>query len=52
MGAKLLVVPAAFNMTTGPVRWHLSVRARALESHLFKYKGMTNYGTSLYGCIC
>jgi predicted amidohydrolase len=34
-GAKVLFVPAAFNMTTGPVHWHLTMRARALDAQVF-----------------
>ena len=34
-GAKLIVVPAAFNMTTGPLHWELLFRARALDNQIF-----------------
>ncbi len=34
-GARLVLVPAAFNLTTGPAHWHLSFRARALDNQLF-----------------
>ena len=34
-GAKLHVLPAAFNMTTGPAHWELSMRARALDNQVF-----------------
>ena len=34
-GAKLIVVPAAFNLTTGPKHWELLFRARALDSQAF-----------------
>lgn len=34
-GAELIVVPAAFNMTTGPAHWELSFRARALDNQVF-----------------
>lgn len=34
-GAKLILVPAAFNMTTGPVHWELLFRARAVDSQCF-----------------
>lgn len=34
-GAKVLVVPAAFNTTTGPKHWHLSFRARAVDNQCF-----------------
>ena len=34
-GARLIVVPAAFNMTTGPAHWELTARMRALDNQLF-----------------
>ena len=34
-GAELVIVPAAFNMTTGPAHWQLHFRARALDNQLF-----------------
>ena len=34
-GAKLIFLPAAFNMTTGPVHWELSFRARAVDNQVF-----------------
>lgn len=34
-GAQVILVPAAFNMTTGPVHWELLFRMRALENQLF-----------------
>ena len=34
-GAKGIIVPAAFNMTTGPAHWELSFRARALDNQLY-----------------
>lgn len=34
-GARLLVVPAAFNMTTGPRHWELMFRQRAVDNQLF-----------------
>lgn len=34
-GAKLIILPAAFNMTTGPVHWELLMRARALDNQLY-----------------
>jgi omega-amidase len=33
--ASLLVYPAAFNMTTGPLHWHLLARARAIDNQVF-----------------
>lgn len=34
-GARMIFVPAAFNMTTGPAHWELSFRARALDNQVF-----------------
>ncbi len=34
-GADLVIVPAAFNMTTGPAHWETLLRARALDNQLF-----------------
>lgn len=34
-GAGVIVVPAAFNMTTGPAHWDLSFRMRALDNQCF-----------------
>lgn len=34
-GAKVIITPGAFNMTTGPAHWELLVRARALDNQVF-----------------
>jgi len=34
-GAQLLIVPAAFNLTTGPAHWELLIRTRAVDNQLF-----------------
>jgi len=34
-GAKVLFVPGAFNMTTGPLHWELLFRLRAVDNQLF-----------------
>lgn len=34
-GAQVLFIPAAFNMTTGPAHWELTLRARALDNQIF-----------------
>jgi len=34
-GAQVIFVPAAFNMTTGPLHWHLTMRARAVDAQCF-----------------
>lgn len=33
--AQAIIVPAAFNMTTGPLHWDLSFRMRAVDNQLF-----------------
>ena len=35
LGAQLIVIPAAFNMTTGPLHWDLAFRMRALDNQCF-----------------
>ena len=34
-GAEVLLVPAAFNMTTGPAHWSLLFRSRAVDNQVF-----------------
>lgn len=34
-GAEVIIVPAAFNMTTGPAHWDLTVRTRALDNQVY-----------------
>jgi predicted amidohydrolase len=34
-GAKAIIVPGAFNMTTGPAHWEILFRSRALDNQLF-----------------
>ncbi|HBV87822.1 MAG TPA: carbon-nitrogen hydrolase [Desulfosporosinus sp.] len=34
-GASLVIVPAAFNMTTGPAHWELLFRSRSLDNQIF-----------------
>lgn len=34
-GARIVFVPAAFNMTTGPAHWKLSFRTRALDNQIY-----------------
>lgn len=34
-GAQAILVPAAFNMTTGPAHWELMFRARSLDNQLY-----------------
>jgi predicted amidohydrolase len=34
-GAAAVVVPAAFNMTTGPVHWELLMQARAIDNFTY-----------------
>ncbi|WP_427339661.1 carbon-nitrogen hydrolase family protein [Caloranaerobacter sp. DY30410] len=34
-GVKVIIVPAAFNMTTGPAHWELLFRVRALDNQVY-----------------
>jgi predicted amidohydrolase len=34
-GAEVLLVPAVFNTITGPVHWHVMMKARAIENQFF-----------------
>lgn len=34
-GAQMMVYPAAFNTTTGPLHWELTARARAVDAQLY-----------------
>jgi omega-amidase len=34
-GAKILLYPAVFNLTTGPLHWELLLRSRALDNQVF-----------------
>ncbi len=34
-GAEIIIVPAQFNMTTGPAHWELTVRSRAMDNELW-----------------
>lgn len=34
-GAKAIIVPAAFNMTTGPAHWDIMFRSRALDNQVY-----------------
>jgi len=34
-GAEAIIVPAAFNMTTGPMHWELAFRSRAVDNQLY-----------------
>jgi len=34
-GARLVVLPGAFNMNTGPAHWDLTMRARALDNQIY-----------------
>lgn len=56
MGAKMIFVPAAFNMTTGPAHWETLFRARAVDNQVYMigispardYDGVyTAYGHSI-----
>ena len=34
-GAKVIIVPAAFNMTTGPAHWEVMFRSRAIDNQVY-----------------
>ncbi|MBN7772862.1 carbon-nitrogen hydrolase family protein [Clostridium aminobutyricum] len=34
-GVKAVILPAAFNMTTGPAHWEITMRARALDNQIY-----------------
>lgn len=34
-GAKLIVIPGAFNMTTGPAHWETLIRTRAIDNQIY-----------------
>ena len=36
-GAKMIFVPAAFNMTTGPAHWETHFKGRALDNQVFMF---------------
>ncbi len=55
-GAKVILVPAAFNMTTGPAHWEILFRNRALDNQVFvigtaparnEASGYTSWGHSI-----
>lgn len=56
MDARIIVVPAAFTLTTGKDHWHVLLRARAIENQVFVIapaqhgkhpRGRQTYGKSL-----
>ena len=34
-GAKIVFIPAAFNMTTGPAHWDILFKSRALDNQIY-----------------
>lgn len=36
-GAGIILVPAAFNMTTGPAHWEVAFRSRAIDNQVFTF---------------
>ncbi len=55
-GAKVIIVPAAFNMTTGPAHWEVMFRSRAIDNQVYTIgtasardvnSCYTSYGNSL-----
>lgn len=65
-GAKVIIVPAAFNMTTGPSHWELMFRSQALNNQVYtvgtapardEKSGYISWGHSIVAgpwgeCIC
>lgn len=50
-GAEILIVPAAFNTTTGPKHWEILMRARALDNQVFLVAASPAYNPdSSYPC--
>lgn len=56
LGAKMIIVPAAFNMTTGPSHWDMLFRTRALDNQVYTLgvaparnlsSGYTSWGHSI-----
>jgi deaminated glutathione amidase len=56
LGAEVLVVPAAFTVTTGKDHWHVLLRARAIESQAYVVAaaqwGKHPLGRQTYGKSC
>ncbi|MDD4493236.1 MAG: carbon-nitrogen hydrolase family protein [Eubacteriales bacterium] len=52
-GAKLIIVPAAFNRVTGPAHWELLIRARAVDNQVYIAAASQSYsneaGYKAYG---
>ncbi len=57
-GARIILVPAAFNMTTGPAHWEILFRTRALDNQVYTLgaapsrdpaSGYTSYVNSIAG---
>ncbi|WP_455540161.1 carbon-nitrogen hydrolase family protein [Terrisporobacter sp.] len=55
-GAKVIIVPASFNTTTGPAHWHLMFKSRAVDNQIYTIgcsparnynSSYTSYGHSL-----
>lgn len=55
-GAKVIVIPAAFNMVTGPAHWDILIRGRAVDNQVFvtaaspardENSGYVAYGNSM-----
>ena len=34
-GARLVILPASFNLTTGPAHWDVTMRARAIDNQIY-----------------
>lgn len=54
--AEIIVIPAAFNLTTGPAHWEVTVRARALDNQVYFIAASSsrdmNFSYHAYGHSC
>ncbi|RQD69600.1 MAG: carbon-nitrogen hydrolase family protein [Tindallia sp. MSAO_Bac2] len=57
-GAQMIIVPAAFNTTTGPAHWHETIKMRAVDNQVFFIAASparnkeANYHAYGYSTIC
>ncbi|WP_297899693.1 carbon-nitrogen hydrolase family protein [Methanobrevibacter sp.] len=57
-GAKILIYPGAFNLTTGPAHWELLFKSRALDNQVFTIgvspclNEFNNYHTYGHSIVC
>ncbi len=57
-GAQMIIVPAAFNTTTGPAHWHETIKMRAVDNQVYFIAASparnkkANYQAYGYSTIC